>query len=81
MKKNSIVSGTIYDYQLIRISHNFSDFFFKVLEKGIDTGHELKVHLYGGIAIPKAIKCGLTNADRNKLYAKVIREYKKGYHF
>lgn len=75
------ISGESYDYELIKHSAGFSNCIFRVLERGLDTGHVLVVHLYGGIDIPKAIKAKISVNDCNKLSARAVKEYKRGYHF
>lgn len=77
----NIVVGEYHEFELTDISKNFTDFFFKVLKNGIDTGHQIKVHLYGGISIPDGFKLNLSHADRNKLSMAAVREYKRGMSF
>ena len=76
--RTNIIVGENYEFELVEKPSSSTDFLFKVLDKGVDTGHKIRVHLYGGISIPNGFKLNLSHADRNKLSMAAVRQYKSG---
>lgn len=77
----NIIVGENYEFEFLEKSSSLVNFIFKVLDKGIETGYEIRVHLYGGISIPYGVQLKLSPIDRNKLSMAAIREYKRGKSF
>lgn len=78
---SNIVVGEKNEFEFVKSSFALTDSYFKVLDMGIDTGHQLKVNIYGAISIPYQSGINLSEQDRNKLISATVRKYKCGMSF
>lgn len=79
---SNIIVGETHEFEFIPNKHkNLSNFFFKVLKNGIDTGYLIRVNIYGAISLPYCLHLDLSDDIRNKLISSAIKSYKMGLSF